>query len=301
MEEIKTILIGSVESSRIVLEEMVRHDYPPEMVFGLDEKYSENVSGYVNLSVLAEQNDIPSMTFKNINDASVVEQIRAIAPDYIFVVGISQLIREDIIGAAGKGVIGYHPTALPKYRGRAALPWLVLLGEQESKASLFFIDEGMDSGDIVDQETYMIGELDYAADVYHASNEALGQMLGRVLEKVRTDSVEARRQDHSRATYLLKRTPEDGRIEWVDSAEGIHRLIRATSRPYPGAFSFYKEHKVIIWQASVQPNTQYIGIPGQIIRSDSESIDVLCTDGILRIEDYETDEDVQFIDGNKFK
>ncbi|WP_342388782.1 methionyl-tRNA formyltransferase [Salinicoccus bachuensis] len=301
MEHVKTILIGSVESSKVVLDGMVVHDYPPEMVFGLDRKYSKNVSGYVDLSVIAEENDIPHMTFKNINDDKVVEEIRLIAPDYIFVVGISQLIKEEIISTAKKGVIGYHPTALPKYRGRAALPWLVLLGEKESKTSLFFIDEGMDSGDIVDQETYLIGEGDYAEDVYHASNEALGRMLRRVLKQMKNDAVEATPQDHEKTTYLLKRTPEDGRIDWSAPAEDVHRLIRATSRPYPGAFSHYRDHKVIIWRASVHPNARYIGIPGQIIRSDSMSIDVLCTDGILRIEDYEVDEDVRFVDGNKFK
>ncbi|WP_031548013.1 methionyl-tRNA formyltransferase [Salinicoccus luteus] len=301
MERVKTILIGSVQSSKIVLDGMVAHDYPPDMVFALDKEYSKNVSGYVDLSVIAEDNDIPCTTFKNINDQAVVEEIRAIAPDYIFVVGISQFIKSGIIGIARKGVIGYHPTALPKYRGRAALPWLVLLGEKESKASLFFIDEGMDSGDIVDQERYLIGEGDYAEDVYHASNEALGRMLGRVLEQVKHDAVEATPQNHEQATYLLKRTPEDGQIDWSASADEVHRLIRATSRPYPGAFSHYRDQKVIIWRASVHPNARYIGIPGQIIQSDSMSIDVLCTDGILRIEDYEVDGDVKFTDGNKFK
>ncbi|MCG1008442.1 methionyl-tRNA formyltransferase [Salinicoccus sp. ID82-1] len=301
MGKVKTILIGSVESSKIVLDAMISNEYPPEMVFGLDKQYSTNVSGYVDLSVIAEKHDIPYMTFKNINDEACVEQIRAISPDYIFVVGISQLIREDIIGSATRGVIGYHPTALPKYRGRAALPWLVILGEQESKSSLFFIDEGMDSGDIIDQETYLIGEHDYAYDVYNASNEALERMLRRVLEKLDDDAVEAMPQNHDEATYLLKRTPEDGRIDWSASARDIYRLVRATSRPYPGAFSFYKDHKVIIWEASVHENTKYIGIPGQIICSDSGVVDVLCTDGILRIEDYETVADFRFIDGNKFK
>ncbi|TVT29852.1 methionyl-tRNA formyltransferase [Salinicoccus cyprini] len=297
----KTVLIGSVESSRVVLDAMISNDYLPEMVFGLDRQYSTNVSGYVDLSIIARKNDMPYMTFKNINDAECVEKIQAIAPDYIFVVGISQLIKADIIDSAKRGVIGYHPTALPKYRGRAALPWLVLLGEQESKSSLFFIDEGMDSGDIIDQETYLIGEKDYAHDVYHASNEALERMLGRVLEKMKHDAVTATQQNADEATYLLKRTPEDGRIDWNASAHDIYRLVRATSRPYPGAFSFYKDHKIIIWEASVHENTQYIGMPGQIIQSDASVIDVLCTDGILRIEDYETVADFKFVDGNKFK
>ncbi|MXQ50995.1 methionyl-tRNA formyltransferase [Salinicoccus hispanicus] len=297
----KTVLIGSVESSKIVLDAMINNAYPPEMVFGLDPQYSSNVSGYVDLSVIAEKHDIPCMTFRNINDQACVEQIKAISPDYIFVVGISQLIKEDIINAAARGVIGYHPTALPKYRGRAALPWLVILGEQESKSSLFFIDEGMDSGDIIDQETYLIGDNDYAHDVYHASNEALERMLERVLEKLKNDAVEATPQNEDEATYLLKRTPEDGRIDWSAASDDIYRLVRATSRPYPGAFFFYKDHKVIVWEASVHPNTKYIGIPGQIIRSDSGTIDVLCMDGILRIEDYETVADFRFIDGNKFK
>lgn len=115
------------------------------------------------------------------------------------------------------------------------------------------------------------------------------------VKQVKMDSVEATNQDDDKETYLLKRTPEDDRIDWSAPAEEVHRLIRATSRPYPGAFSYYRDHKVTIWRASVHPNAHYIGIPGQIISSNPLAIDVLCTDGILRIEDYGMEGLYQFI------
>ena len=89
-----------------------------------------------------------------INDPACVEELERLSADYIFVVGLSQIAGSRIIRAAKKGVIGFHPTALPRYRGRAAMVWQVLLGVTDAKCTLFFIDEGMDSGPILGQEPY---------------------------------------------------------------------------------------------------------------------------------------------------
>src|SRR5699024_10571606 len=123
-------------------------------------------------------------------------------------------------------------TALPKFRGRAAIPWQILLGVRESKCSLFYIDEGTDTGEIIDQETYLIHEDDYAKDVEKSSDTALGKMMERVIPEIKGDTLTSRKQNEDEATYLLKRVPEDGRIDWSQSIEDIHKLIRATSKPY---------------------------------------------------------------------
>ena len=98
------------------------------MVFSLDEKYSKNVSGYYPIHKIAEENGIPYHKFRKINEEENINLIKEISPDYIFVIGLSQLIDKEIIDSAKKGVIGYHPTPLPKFRGRAAIPWQILLG-----------------------------------------------------------------------------------------------------------------------------------------------------------------------------
>lgn len=293
------VLIGSVGSSEIVLNNLIDMNLLPDYVFSLNKAYSSNVSDFVDLTERAGKENIPTKLFKNINDDENIDIITKINPDFIFVVGLSQLVSEKLIKAAKKGVIGYHPTALPKFRGRAAIPWQILLDVQTAKSTLFFIDKGTDSGDIIDQEEYIIHSDDYADDVMQSSNEALGRMLKRIIPHFKKNSIESRAQNHEDATYLLKRTPEDGKINWNDSINDIYKLIRASSKPYPGAYSTYKDNKIIFWRAEKLVNNQYIGIPGQIITANQSYIDVFCKDGILRITEYEADS--RFIVGNKFK
>lgn len=301
-EKMKAILIGSVGSSKLVLEEMINSKFPIEMVFSLDEAYSKNVSGYQPIHETAEENDIPYRKFKNINDIENVEIIKEINPNYIFVIGLSQLIGREIIEAAQNGVIGYHPTPLPKMRGRAAAAWQILLGIKESKCTLFFIDEGMDSGDIIGQEDYIIEDTDYIVDVGRKSKDALKSLLKKVLPQLLDNTIKPIVQNEDEATYLLKRAPEDGLIDWNQSAKKIQTLIRAVSKPYPGAYSKYRgKHKVIFWRADYIDNKKYIGLPGQIAFKTQDFIDIVCGDGLLRVYELQNEDNINLTVGHKFK
>lgn len=298
----KGILIGSVGSSREMLEAMIETGYPVECVFSLDEQYSANVSGYQPIHEIAEANGIQYRKFRKINDPENIALIKEIAPDYIFVIGLSQLVSKEIIDAAKIGVVGFHPTPLPKMRGRAANVWQVLLGVHETKVSLFFIDEGMDSGDILGQEDYCIEDTDYAEDVGRKIDAAAAILSRRILRQMMDGTLQPRKQDESQATYLLRRAPEDGLIDWNAPIADIHRLVRAVSRPFPGAFGEYDgKHQLIIWRADMLENTKYIGMPGQIAEITDSYIDVVCRDGLLRVTDYENVDSVKLFVGHKLR
>ena len=298
----KAVLIGSVITSRIVLEEMIRIGFPVEMVFSLDEKYSENVSGYSPIHELAEENGIPYKKFRRISDEENIEIIKSIEPDYVFVIGLSQLVDKRILDIPSKGCVGFHPTPLPKFRGRAAMVWQVLLGVHETKCSLFMLDEGMDSGDILGQEDYVIEDTDYARDIEAKLCDALRKLSARVLPQLADGSIVPVPQNEDEATYLLIRRPEDGLIDWKEPVEKVHRLIRAVSQPYPGAFGMYDgEHKVIIWRAEIMENKRIIGIPGQLCAIGEGWFDVLGSDGIIHVTDFENVDNVKMFVGHKLK
>ena len=298
----KTVLIGSVTSSKVVLQAMIEVKYPITHVFSLDEKVSTNVSGYYPIHEIAENNRIPYTKFTKINDEENVQLIKSISPDYIFVVGLSQLVKQEIIDSAKKGVVGFHPTPLPKMRGRAANVWQVLLGIHETKCSMFFIDEGMDSGDILGQEEYVIEETDYAIDVCKRIEEATYRLSKRILRQMVDGTLNPIKQNEDEATYLLKRTPEDGLIDWNQTINDIHRLIRAVSYPFPGAYGMYDgEHKIIIWRAEILDNTKYVGMNGQIAEVTADYIDVVCNDGLLRITEYDNEDNVKLFVGHKLR
>lgn len=298
----KAVFIGSVLSSNVILEELLNSEIEVSMVFSLDEKYSENVSGYYPIHTTAERYNVPYKKFRKINEAENIDLISKIAPDFIFVIGLSQLVDKKIISIPRKGVIGFHPTPLPKFRGRAAMVWQVLLDVRETKCTMFFIDEGMDSGDIIAQEDYYIGENDYACDVERNLMAALPSLTCKAIEKITKDNIEVIKQNEEEAIYLLKRSLEDGIIDWNLPIKDIHKLIRAVSKPYPGAFSYYDgTEKIIIWRAEMMENKKYIGFPGQIAKIDENGIYVVCVDGLLHITEFDFLNNKKIFVGHKFK
>lgn len=296
----KTVFIGSVISSKIALETMIEQGVKIDLVCSLDEEAAGNVSDYYPIHRIAEKFQLPCIKFQKINSDNVVSRIREAEPDFIFVIGLSQIISSDILDLAKEYAIGFHPTPLPKYRGRAALPWMILLGEKELKVTILKLDKGMDSGDIICQYPYEIGDSDYVTDVYDKVCQAMKQGLIQCLPEIYNGTVNFLSQDEKDATYLLIRRPEDGRIEWKQTALEIARLVRAASHPYPGAFTSYHDTKFTIWKAYAIENRQYIGIPGQIawIHEDGE-IGVITAEGILVICDYEY-EGKKLLVGHKF-
>lgn len=295
-----TVFIGSVISSRIALETLIEWGVKIELVCSLDEKAAIHVSDYYPLHRVAEKFHLPCIKYKKINSEDVIQRIRAVKPDFIFVIGISQIISSEILNLAKEYTIGFHPTPLPKYRGRAALPWMILLGERKLKVTLLKLDEGMDSGDIICQYPYEIEETDYAADVYDKVCQAMRQGLIQCLPAIYNDSVEFLSQEEEEASYLLIRRPEDGRIEWKQTAADIARLVRAASRPYPGAFTVYDDVKLVIWRAHAIENRRYTGLPGQIAwMNDAGEIGVITGEGMLVITEYEY-EGKKLLTGHKF-
>lgn len=299
----KTVFIGSVVSSKVALETLIKNNIKVDLVCSLDEQSSKNVSDYYPIHEIAEKNGIKYLKFKQINSEEIISNIKAMDPDIIFVIGLSQLIPQEILDIPNQYSIGLHPTALPKYRGRAAIPWQIILGVEETKVSLFKLDNGMDSGEIICQYPYVIENSDYALDVYNKVCYAMGKALDQCLVNIYNDSVHFIKQDDKDATYLLARRAEDGYIDWNDSVYDIETLIRATSRPYPGAYTYYKDNKVTIWKSEVAKDIKYIGSPGQIawINEDNE-IGVIVKDGILILIEYEIRNlNNKFMISHKFK
>ena len=293
----KNIVIGAVNSTKFLLETMMKLNMDISYVFSLDDAVSENVSGYYPLHEFAEKNGIPFKKYRKINQDENIEIMRSIEPDFIFAIGFSQLVSKKIMDIPKYGVIGLHPADLPKYRGRAVIVWQMLTGVKISKVTLFKIDEGADTGDIIDQEPFEISENDYAGDVLDKSHDALLKLYHRALPKLMDGTYTLTKQNHSQATYCLRRTPEDGLIDWTLPGKEILKLIRAISRPYPGAFSYYdREHKVIIWRANIEENTRYYGFPGQIAEIDDKQMVIVLKDSLLIVEEFENvDEKKMFV------
>ncbi|XFA99104.1 formyltransferase family protein [Candidatus Izemoplasma sp. B36] len=301
MYKFKTVVIGSVKSSQLILEGLLKNNINIDLVCSVSEKYSNNISGYVPIHETAKNNNIPYLKFRRITEEQVYIQLKNLKPDYIFVVGLSQIVPPSILALADRACIGFHPTPLPKLRGRAAIPWQLLLQKKSSKISFFILDENMDSGDIIIQQNYKIFKKDYACDVHNTIQKAIVKAIPRLISKLYyRDSLIFKRQNQSKATYLMARRPIDGLINWNDTPENIYDLIRATSKPYPGAYTYYKGVKIVIWKADIVKNKKYIGFNGQIAKVNNSNIYIISGKKIINIVDYYAEEKLKFVVGSKF-
>ncbi len=281
----RIVLVGSVNSSQLVLAKLIQHKMNLVEVLGLDPKAARNVSGFRDLQPVAKQAAIPFAYFERINDESVVDLVRNLKPDLLFVIGLSQLIGKTLLNVPTHGVVGYHPTKLPKGRGRAAIAW-ILLGKVAGAASLFMIDQGVDAGPILTQEPIEVTETDYAQDVVNKLMEALGKCCDRLFPQLRTGQLTYTHQNQNEATYLGIRKREDGLIDWNQSAADLARLVRALSHPLPGAFTVYKRTKLFFWRVNPETDFNHSGVPGRILRVEPNGFYVATGDGALKITDY---------------
>lgn len=280
-------IAGSVNSSLRTLKKLVEYKCNLACVLGLHPDRSKNVSGYNDLQGEAVKNNIPFKYFDKINSDDIYTFVKDARVDLLFVVGLSQMVREPLLSAARYGIVGFHPTKLPTGRGRGAVAWIIL-GKAKGAATFFLMDEGMDSGHILGQQAFDVSENDYAEDVIEKIKLSIDKVLDRILPDLKNGDLELIPQDHSKATYIGQRKPKDGLITWNDSCLDIHKLIRATSRPLPGAFTYMDGKKIVIYRSTPVAGQTYTGVPGRVLFLENERPLVTCGEGALWLDEYES-------------
>ena len=240
-----------------------------------------------SVAALARQHGIPVYTPESVNTSGWEARIRAMAPDIIFSFYYRNMISEEILAVPRLGAFNMHGSLLPKYRGRVPVNWAVLHGEKETGVTLHHMVKQADAGDIVDQEAVPIGPEDTAFDVFNKVTVAARQVLERRLDAITAGMAPRTKQDDSQATTFGRRKPEDGRIDWTESAERVYNLIRAVTHPYPGAFTEVNGRRLFIWQA--KPLGRGTGRPGMVLSIDP--LRVATGSGSLEITRYQWEGD----------
>ncbi|MFL0357235.1 methionyl-tRNA formyltransferase [Erythrobacter sp. GH1-10] len=285
----RAAVVGAVGSTAILLEELANSDqWDVPIVVTLPQELYRRHSDLVELSPFAER--LGSRLFRTgkTNDPGTLQAIDEAQPDYVFVVGWSQLCSADFLAIRPGKVIGYHPAPLPRLRGRAALPWTILLDERITAGSLFWMGEGTDDGDLLAQHYFHLAGDETVAELYDRHMRCLSRMLQEVLPSLAAGDETRTRQDERCATWAAKRTPADGLIDWHDDTRSIDRLIRAVGRPYPGAYSFVGKRKITIWRSEIvtQPS-RYHAKAGQIVEREEGTLRIATKDGLLALTDWE--------------
>jgi len=276
----KIAFVGAVEGSAVALKALLQSGITPALVVTLPPDAAHRHSDYVDLAPLARAGGSALIYARHINGLDVIEALRSVETDLTLVIGWSQICGNVFRSVARIGNIGFHPGPLPRMRGRAVIPWTILLGETSTAATLFWLDDGADSGPILLQEAIEVSSDETARSLYAKQTRALARLLPTAVGLIWAGGAPQVAQDHSCATYCAKRTAEDGRIDWREPAENVLRLIRAVGDPYPGAFTTYGRGRLLVDQAKLLPDGhRFIGLPGQVQCHTTDGFAVRCGDG----------------------
>ncbi|WP_037445969.1 methionyl-tRNA formyltransferase [Skermanella stibiiresistens] len=240
-----------------------------------------------SLADLAMEADCPIHFADDGNSAAMADFLRDLSPDVICCVGWSRLLPKAVLDIPPKGVIGYHPAALPNNRGRHPLIWALALGLSETASTFFLMDEGADTGPILDQRPVIIHPDDTARTLYARVAETALVQIGDIMAGIGAGTTVAVPQDHGRATVWRKRGPRDGEIDWRMSAKAIFDLVRALSHPYPGAHCQAGGSPVKVWRAGIGPPAPANLEPGRVLDVSNRGILVKCWDGSVLLMEHE--------------
>ncbi len=293
------LVIGSVKTTKHTIIQLVKNDFNVVGILGHEPKDPNLVSGWTNLRELANEYQLDYRGFSKVNDSEHIKWAASKDIDIIFAVGFSQLMSVEWLQMPKLGCIGFHPSFLPRGRGRAPIAWMIL-EKSYGSATFFLMGEGADDGPVFVQEIFKVEDSDDASSVENKIEVAINNALERWLPQLKNDIWEPVPQDELKATLTGKRSMEDGIINWNDSAYQIDRLIKASTKPHPGAYTYYKDAKMIIWKSELEKQLPIKGVVGRILIKDKDKgFLVQCGEGLIWLRDISLNEITEPVVGSK--
>lgn len=235
---------------------------------------------FSSVALLGAEMGLSVFAPENVNNLLWIERIEKMQPDVIFSFYYRHMLSQELLALAPKGAFNLHGSLLPKYRGRVPINWAILHGETETGVTLHKMIAKPDAGDIVAQKKISINATDTALVLHENIRQAAEQLLANTLPLIKIGDYSAIPQDESKATYFGRRSAEDGLIDWSKSATEVNNLVRAVTKPYPGAFTYLAESKMIVWRARVLEKS-HDKLPGTII--STAPLQIACGQGVLEI------------------
>lgn len=238
------------------------------------------------LKKMAEAANIPCFAVKNVNADEFISTIKSFNVDVNVSLSFNQILKRNIINAAPKGFINCHAGALPFYRGRNILNWAIINGETQFGVTVHYVDEGIDTGDIILQRFYPIEKTDRYGDVLSKAQKACAECLYDALILIDRNKVDAVKQEsiHAVGFYCSGRVDGDEYIDWNWSSERIYNFVRGIAEPAPGARTFLNGIEYIVDRAELidgAPN--YIDKVGNVVGKNAKGIVVKTGDSTLLI------------------
>ena len=231
---------------------------------------------------VALERNLPLEQPRNINDPASVEILQALSPDAIVVASYGQLLRPAVFELPRWGTVNIHASLLPAYRGAAPVNWSIIRGETMTGITTFFIEKGLDTGDVLLKEPIDILPDETAAELEERLASLGADVIVRTIEGLASGSLAATPQPEQGVSLAPSLTREDGRIDWSQSARQIHDLVRGTV-PWPGAWAQLEGQRIKVHRTRITDLDAGVLSPGRVASKATNRLLVATSDQLLEI------------------
>lgn len=277
------VFMGTPRFGQMILSALIGHYEVAAVVTQPDRKAGRGRQWAISaVKSLALEHHVPLLQPEKLRQAEVVQELEHLAPTVIVVAAFGQILPASILSLPQYGCVNVHASLLPRHRGAAPIPAAILAGDRTTGVTVMLMDEGVDTGFILSQDSIDIAAEDTSASLEEKLGTLGGQLLLDTLPRWLRGEITPRAQDSSQATYTSLLRREDGHIVWTESAEKIARQCRAFY-PWPGAFAFWQDKELKILRARPGPSCQPETTPGMVLQSDSQ-VAVATASGLLVLE-----------------
>lgn len=280
----RTVIVGNRKLARHLLQQTLAEGWDVVGALVPTGELAAKQANFVSVSELVADTACELHKTEDINGSETRGWFETVGPDLCLCGGWSQIIDKEVLDVPDRGFLGFHSSSLPQGRGGAPVNWSLIDGEDEVCISLFYYELGVDAGDVLKQGSVPVEQRDDIKTVFDALAGEACRLISTVRTELETGCVSAEPQSLSTATYRPRRQPQDGLIDWHREPGAQHDWIRAQTQPYPGAYSFYRGTRLIIWEAEqVDATIDDVG-PGEILQIvPGAGIDVSTGSGVIRL------------------
>lgn len=236
---------------------------------------------------VALKHQIPVYQPKKVREKEFTEALRNLSPDVIVVAAFGQIITKEILEIPRFGCINVHASLLPAYRGAAPIQWAVINGEKESGVTIMQMDEGLDTGDMIDKVVVPLAQDETGGSLFDKLSQAGARLCVKVLKDLEEGkAVREKQPEESTTPYASMISKKMGEINWSQPAGSIEQLIRGLD-PWPSAYTKLQGKTLKLWKARVVEEKQEKGRPGEVVQVEKEAFFVQTGEGILKIEELQ--------------
>jgi methionyl-tRNA formyltransferase len=278
----RIVVHGQQAFGKAVLEALLKRGEDVVAVYVAPEKTGQKADP---LKEAAEAAKLPVYQPASYRKPEVWQEFGALKPDLQVMAFVTLFVPEDFLNIPTHGSIQYHPSLLPRYRGPSAINWPIIKGDTETGLSIFWPDNGLDTGDVLLQKKTPIGFEDSLGSVYFDRLFPMGvEAMLEAVDLVKTGKAPRLKQDESQATYEGRCTADNARIDWGKPWQLIHDLIRGCN-PAPGAWTTLDGKTLQVFEAKPLPARDPKGIAGkmgEIVAVEADGFTVVCADGRIK-------------------